>query len=70
MGIFYKLECEPSLLIREEFRTLHDLPYRRIDRREECVGFLDDRMDMGDYETVGVLNGLSVDLTAAYYERS
>jgi hypothetical protein len=54
----------------EKFRTAINLPYRRVDFREKGVGVFDDRMDMGDYETVGVLNGLSVDLTAAYYERS
>lgn len=52
----------------EDFRTVCDLPDFRIDRREECVGILYDRMDMGHDETVHVGDRLCVNLASAHDE--
>ena len=54
----------------EHFGTLSDIPYGRVDLGKECICVLDHCVYMGHDQTVCVLHGLSIDLSATDYEAS
>ena len=63
--VFYEFKVVAGLVVMEEFGTVGDTPYGRIDDREEGIRILDDGMDMGHDETVGIGHGTGIDLTSA-----
>ena len=64
-GVGNEFEIEVGFVVMVHFRALCYLPESRIDRREEGIGVFDNRMDMGDYELIGVCEGLGIDLAAS-----
>ena len=64
-GVSNEFEIEVGFVVMVHFRALCYLPESRINRWEEGVSVFDNRMDMGDYELIGVCEGLGIDLTAA-----
>ena len=69
-GIFHEFEVIAGFFVVKELRACFRRPYRRVYHGEECVGIFDDRMHMGDYEPVGIIQRLCVDLAAADDEAS
>ena len=63
--VFYEFKVVAGLVVMEEFGTVGDTPYGGIDDREEGIRILDDGMDMGHDETVGIGHGTGIDLTSA-----